>query len=202
MSACSERPGELLPEYVGGLLDPDEMKMVEIHLKNCSECAAEVRVLSHLEEEVLTQPPPWFWSSLPAKVTAQITSRRKARAWIMAPAWIGGLAGIAAVAFMLLQPGPVPQLVTGVPVYQVVETSGSIPLGLEEEILAVSGAVMDELDHNLVLDLKALPDEYTVGLDLIAQGYGYENMDEATMRIFEGLLEEMTPERVRERVMS
>ena len=190
MSICQDRSGELLPEYIKGLLDPEEMKRVADHLAGCMECASQVRVIRQLEDEVLPDPGQWFWTSLPGKVTAQVEAGRRRKARVLIPVWAGGLAAAAIAVLMLLQPGSAPQLQTDVPDYSVVETAESFPLGLEEEILSVSGMFVDDLDQTLVLDLGAVSDELIATMDLILEGDGYETMDDETIRIFEDLVED------------
>ena len=202
MSVCRDRSGELLPEYVHGILDPEEMKRIADHLEGCLECASQLRVISQLEDEILPEPPPWFWTSLPGKVTAQVEARRRGKTRILIPVWAGGLAAAAIAVLMLLQPGSAPQIQTDVPDYSVIETTESFPFGLEEEILSVSGMFIDDLDQALVLDFKDVSNEYIATMDLILEGDGYETMDEETIKVFEDLVEEMTPERVGKRVMS
>ncbi len=202
MSVCRDRSGELLPEYIHGLLDPEEMKRIADHLEGCLECASQLRVISQLEDEILPEPPPWFWTSLPGKVTAQVGARRRGKTRILIPVWAGGLAAAAIAVLMLLQPGSAPQIQTDVPDYSVIETTESFPFGLEEEILSVSGMFIDDLDQALVLDFKDVSGDIMVTMDLVLEGDGYETMDEDTIKVFEDLVEEMTPERVRKRVIS
>jgi len=202
MSVCRDSSGELLPEYVHGLLDPEEMARVEDHLKGCFECASEVQVIRSLEDEVLPEPGPWFWTGLPEKVTAEVETRRRVKRRVLIPVWAGGLAVAVIAVLMLLQPGSERQHQTDIPDYSVVETAESFPLGLEEEILSLSGMFIDDLDETLVLDLKDVSDEYIATMDLILEGDGYETMDDETIKVFEDLVEEMTPERVGKRVMS
>ena len=202
MSVCRDRSGELLPEYVHGILDPEEMKRIADHLEGCLECASQLRVISQLEDEILPEPPPWFWTSLPGKVTAQVEARRRGKTRILIPVWAGGLAAAAIAVLMLLQPGSAPQIQTDVPDYSVIETTESFPFGLEEEILSVSGMFIDDLDQALVLDFKDVSGDIMVTMDLVLEGDGYETMDEDTIKVFEDLVEEMTPERVRKRVIS
>jgi hypothetical protein len=192
----------MLLEYVQGLLDQEETKRVTDHLEGCSECASEVRVLMQFEEEVLPEPPPWFWTTLPGKVSAQVEIYRRGKMRLLVPVWVGGLAAAVIAVLMLLQPGSVPQIQTDVPDYSVIETTESFPFGLEEEILSVSGMFIDDLDQALVLDFKGVSDEYIATMDLVLEGDGYETMDKDTIRVFEDLVEEMTPERVRKRVIS
>ena len=202
MSVCRDRSGELLPEYIHGLLDPEEMKRIADHLEDCPDCALQVRVFSQFEDEILPEPPPWFLASLPGKVTAQVEARRRVKRRVLIPVWAGGLAVAVIAVLMFLQPGSAPQLQIDDTEYSFVETAESFPLGLEEEILSVSGMFIEDLDQTLGLDLVAASDDIMVTMDLILEGDGYETMDEETIRVFEDLVEEMTPERVRKRVIS
>jgi hypothetical protein len=202
MNVCRDKSGELLPEYVKGLLEPEEMKKVTDHLEGCSVCASQVRVISLFEDKVLPEPGPWFWTTLPGKVTVQIEARRRGKTRVLITAWAGGLAAVVVAGLMLLQPGPPLQPQTDVFEYSVVETADPFPLGVEEEILSVSGMFMDDLEQVFGLDLNVLSDETVATMDLILEGDGYETMDDETIRIFEDLLEEMTPKRVGKWVMS
>ncbi len=190
MSVCQDRSGEMLLEYVQGLLDQEETKRVADHLEGCPECASEVRVLMQFEEEVLPEPPPWFWTTLPGKVSAQVEVHRRGKMRLLVPVWVGGLAAAVIAALMLLQPGPVQQPQIIVPDYSVVETAGLFSLGLEVEILSVSELFIDDLDQTLGLELGAVSDDIMITMDLILEGDGYETMDEETIRVFENLLEE------------
>jgi hypothetical protein len=190
MSVCQDRSVELLPEFIKGHLGPEEMKRVADHLEGCLECSSQVRVIRQLEDEVLPEPGQWFWTSLPGKVTAQVEARRRVKARILIPVWAGGLAAAIIAVLVLLQPGSGPQLTIDAPDYSVVETAESFPLGLEEEILSVSGMFIDDLDQALVLDFMDISDEYIATMDLVLEGDGYETMDEETIKIFEDLVEE------------
>ena len=189
MSVCLDRSGELLPEYIKGLLGPEEMKRVADHLEGCMECASRVRVIRQFEDEVLPEPGQWFWASLPGKVTAQVEARRRRKVRVLIPVWAGGLAAAVIAVVVLLQPGPAPQLQPDITDYSVLETAESFPLGLEEEILSVSGISIDDLDQILFPDLGAVSDELIATMDLVPEGDGYEIMDEGTMKIFEDLVE-------------
>lgn len=202
MNVCQDRCWDLLPEYALGLLDAEEMKRVNDHLNSCSECAALLQVIRQLENEAIPEPPPWFWTSLPGKVTAQADARRKRKIRILIPAWAGGLAAAAIAGLMFLQPGPVPQPSIDSSDYAVMESAGASYVGLEEEVLSMSGMLVEDLDQTLGLDMKNVSDAYIATMDLVLDGDGYETMDEETIRIFEDLVEEMTPEGVRKRVMS
>ena len=202
MTVCRDSSEKLLPEYVKGLLEPEEMKKVADHLEGCSECASQVRVISLFEHKVLPEPGPWFWTTLPGKVTARIEARRRGKTRVLISAWAGGLAAAAVAALVLLQPGPTLQPQTDALDYSVVQTADPFPLGVEEEILSVSGMFMDDLDQVFGLDLNDVSDETVATMDLILEGDGYETMDDETIRIFEDIVEEMTPKRVGKWVMS
>lgn len=202
MNACQDRFQDLLPEYALGLLDPVEMKRVNDHLISCSECAAQLQVIRQLENQAIPEPPPWFWTSLPGKVTAQVDARRKRKIRVLIPTWSGGLVVAAIAGLMFLQSGAVPQHPIDSPEYTVMESAGASYVGLEEEVLSVSGMLVEDLDQTLGLDLDNVSDAYIATMDLMLDGDGYEKMDEETIRVFEGLVEEMTPEGVRKRVTS
>jgi len=194
MSACHDRAGELLPDYVHGLLDPEEMARIEGHLKKCLECASEVQVIRSLEDETLPEPGPWFWTGLPGKVTAEVEARRRKKNRVLIPVWAGGLAAAAVAVLMFLQIGPVTQPQTDFPDYSAAGTADSVPLGIEEEFLSVSGLLIDDLDQTFALDLNAASEELMASRDLVPEGDGYETMDEETIRVFEDLVDKMTPE--------
>jgi hypothetical protein len=149
-----------------------------------------MRVIRLLEDEVLPDPGQWFWTSLPGKVTARIEARRRRKARVWIPVWAGGLAAAVIAVLVLMQPGSTPSIKTEVPYYSIVETTESFPLGLEEEILSLSGVSVDDLDQTLNLDLGALSEELIATMDLIPEGDGYETMDEETIKVFEDLVEE------------
>lgn len=202
MRDCQDRTALLLPEYIHGLLDIEEARLVEDHLESCPECAMELRLLMKFEDEEIPEPPPWFFSTLPGKVTAQAGSRRRDRRRVFIPVWAGGVAAAAIAALLLLTPESASPPHTDLPEYAAVETTEALPLGLEEEILSVAGTYTTGLDRTLGLELEGVSEEIMVSADLIRGGYGYEMMDEETIRVFEDLVEEMIPERVRKKVMS
>jgi len=202
MNRCQDKIRDLLPEFVHGLLEPEEMIQVADHLENCGECALEVSVFRLLQTENIPEPPPWFWTSLAGKVTDQVDARRKRKMRLLVPAWAGGFITAVLALFIFLWPAPVAQLPTDLNEYALVEPGGTSYLGLEEEILSVSGTVIVDLDRPLILDIGTFSEEYMAASDLIPGGDGYETMDEITMRVFEDLLEKMTPEGVRKKVMS
>jgi len=201
MSVCSDRCRQLLPEYVRGLLEQEEMDLIARHLEECRECALEECVLRQFENENLPEPPQWFWTTLAGKVTAEARQKRRIR--VLVPVWAGGLAACALALLLFLQVGTAPQLKEGTPDYSLLDTGGTFALGLDEEIfLSVSADLLEDLEQALVKDLEPVSQQYAAGMDLLTEGDGYESMDEATMKVFEDLVEEMTPEKVRKKVMS
>ena len=202
MSSCREKCSELLPEYIRGSLDPVENEKVRDHLGRCPECALEARVLEQLDSGPVPDPDPWFFDSLPGKVTAEITDRSRNKRRLLIPVWVGGLAAAALVMFMILRTGPTSVYQAGLTGLDAVENSGYYSLGLEEELLPVSGTILDDLDRQFVQDLGVLPSEYIASSDIIPEGDGYEKMDDETIRLFEDLVEELTPVEERKKVMS
>lgn len=120
----------------------------------------------------------------------------------MVPAWAGGMAAAVAAVLMLLQPGPPTRVEDLGSDYSLVRTEDPFSLGIEEELLHVSGVFINDLIQTLGPDLREVKDDSLITMDLIPEGDGYESMSEETMRIFEDLLEKMAPERVRKKVMS
>lgn len=202
MNSCRDRCSEQLPEYFLDLLEPEEKKHVADHIIRCPECALEARILKQLNVQAPAEPDPWFFESLPGRVTAEAAQRGRKKRRMLVPLWAGGLAAAALAVFILTGPGPAP--------YQqavIVDTGdggglGTYYTGLEDEILPVSGPILDDLDRQFVKDLEVLPPEYITSGNLVSEGDGYEMMDDETIRLFEDLVEEMTRDEGRNGVMS
>ena len=202
MSVCTDRAAEILPEFVLGVLGPEEVRIVEDHLKICTSCAQEISVLRKLDDEIVPEPADWFFKNLPGKVVAHAKSGKVKVRRSLIPVWAGGFAVAAAAVLILLQPGPRQELDTGNLDYSLAENFEPVPLGIEEEVLAVSGLVMEDLDRILLSDLEAVSPDSVVTMDLDLEEDGYETMDRETMKIFEDLIDTMTPEGVRKKVIS
>ena len=202
MSTCTDRASEILPEYVLGILEPEEVRIVEDHLKVCNSCAQEVSVIRKLEDEIVPEPPAWYFNSLPERVVAHVTTRKVKARRALIPVWAGGLAVAAAAVLILLMPGPRQELNTENLDYSLAEKFEPINLGIEAEVLSVSGLVMEELDQLLLDGLEDVTPDIVVTMDLDLERDGYETMDGVTIRVFEDLIEAMTPERVRRKVIS
>lgn len=66
---------DLIPAYVLGALEPDEVDLVERHLEQCAACSAELRMQQRLAEELLAAPaqrsaPPAVRERLLAQIRA------------------------------------------------------------------------------------------------------------------------------------
>ena len=202
MSTCRDAIRDLFPDFINANLDPEMEAKVTNHLAACPECDTEVRVLRQLGDEFLPEPAPWFFTSLPGKVTARIEDRRKRKARMLIPAWAGGLALAAIAAVMFLLPGADSQIPTQIPNYSAAQDGASLHLGLEEEILEVSNDFVDDIDRTIAEDLDTVSGDVFVSMNAIFENDVYEIMDEQTIRIFESLVEEMIPENVGKKVMS
>ncbi len=62
LTISSDHPKDLLPDYVLGLLTPEEVEEVEVHLAGCAECQREAWDLAEplvlLTEALPSEPPP------------------------------------------------------------------------------------------------------------------------------------------------
>lgn len=202
MNTCQSDIKELLPEFVHGLLDPEESEKVTDHLHTCRECVLEVQVLRQLADEVLPEPGPWFFDGLPEKVTAEIEVRRKKKMRMLFPVWAGGVAAAVLAVIIFLMPGTTPDLKTDIPEYASLEVEEVFSLGLEEELLSVTGIFSDDLDQVIGQDLVTVSEDGVFTMSSILEGDVYETMDEETIKVFETLLEEITPGKIRKKVMS
>jgi len=202
MNTCQSDIKELLPEFVHGLLDPEETEKVTDHLHTCRECVLEVQVLRQLADEVLPDPGPWFFDGLPGKVTAEIEVRRKKKMRMLFPVWAGGVAAAVLAVVIFLMPGAAPDLQKDIPEYASFEVDGIFTLGLEDEILSAPGILSDDLDQVIGQDLGTVSEDDFVTMSSILDGDVYEAMDEETILVFETLLEEMVPGKIRKKVMS
>jgi len=72
---------DLLPAYVEQVLDQEDTRLVEDHISSCLDCRAETDVLRMMAEEIVPDPGPAFWASLPDRVYRQVQeeSKRPAR---------------------------------------------------------------------------------------------------------------------------
>src|SRR4051794_38228815 len=68
-----EQTQTLLPWYVSGQLDGDELHLVETHLRDCPECRAELRLEQRLEKAVAGLPfdAELGWAEVRKRVVAQ-----------------------------------------------------------------------------------------------------------------------------------
>ena len=202
MSACRSDIKGLLPEFVNGFLDPERSGKVTDHLHVCRECALEVQAIRQFSDEDLPDPGPWFYESLPGKVTAEIEARRKRKMRMLLPVWAGGIAAAVLAAVMFLVPGVAPDLQTAIPEYASLEAEGFFSMGFEEEILSAPGILVDELDQVIGQDLGTVSEAGFFTMTSILEGDVYEAMDEETITVFETLLEEMIQLKIRRKVIS
>ncbi len=194
MKRCQDNWIDLLPDFVRGELDRQTLSLVADHVVHCACCAREVQLLESLLEETVPQPPPWFWSSLPGRVTEQ--SRTRSRSFFNpVPAWGAGLAAALVLMLWLFRgPAPMAPLEGGLDSSDL-PVSGYLSLGLEEEILSASGLAVADMDRILEEEMAlASREELAFPLDTVLEGAAYLMMDQGTVEIFEGLIEEMIPE--------
>ena len=135
MNRC---PTALLPEYYREVLSTEDSEKIRLHVEGCDECRATFELFVALDDTV-AEPPAAFWASLPGKVTEE--SRLHSR-WGRMPAWAGGVAFAAAAVLFLVMTAPVVEVEKGnfEETYAAYETGSLFSLGLEEELLSISGS--------------------------------------------------------------
>ena len=196
MSCEDLRIKERLPEFFSGDLPPEEEKEIRHHLAHCAECREELDLVGLFAGDRDVEPPPGFRVSLPKEGLAVGNGGRR-RFWRpLAPVLAGGLA---AAVLVLLFPGPwksaPPVVEDGLLARYLFQRAERYAMGLEEEILSVSGFESLEVDRALGEEM-AMAGEAETFVNL-ADGFSAElldGMDEETMVIFEGFLDEMAPE--------
>lgn len=81
--------GDRLPAYHAGRLDPEDRRVVEAHLAECTACAGESRLLAALRR-LPVPPPPAGWEGLVEGVweaAARERAVRRAGLGRLAPLW-------------------------------------------------------------------------------------------------------------------
>lgn len=73
-------PTKIFPDYLLGLLSPEEVEELESHLENCSSCQMELATLSNplvtlTEELPQVRPPERVWEGLQARYRAESTAQ-------------------------------------------------------------------------------------------------------------------------------
>ena len=190
MNSC---PTALLPEYYREAMSTEDSEQIRLHVEGCGECRATVELFAALDNTV-AEPPAAFWASLPGKVTEE--SRLRSR-WGRVPAWVGGFAVAAAAALFLVMTAPVVEVEKGnfEETYAAYETGSLFSLGLEEELLSISGSDGDIAESYLDESPgeMAMYDEDSDPMDLLFDRGGLETMSSGTVEIFEKYIDEMTP---------
>ncbi len=117
MSGCAQKSlKELLPAYREGGLAGQDLRRVEEHLAKCTDCRAELSLVTLLAEEPVPDPGEAFWLAFPGRVARAVQEQTspaagsRARRWF-APRFALGAASLAVavlafVAVLLLRPAP------------------------------------------------------------------------------------------------
>ncbi len=196
MSCENLRIKERLPEFLSGDLSPEEEKEVRDHLVNCADCREELDLVGLFAGDQDVEPPPGFRVSVPAENPA---FRRKEKRWFapsMVPVLAGGLAAAVLVLFFLGHWQSVPPVVEdSLLTRYLFQRAEGYDMGLEEEAFSLSGLYNFDVDQVLGEEM-ALAEEAETFVNL---GEGFpagllDGMDEETIVIFEGLLDDMAPD--------
>lgn len=196
MSCEDLRIKERLPDIFSGDLTPEEEREVRDHLVHCSECREELDLVSLFAADRDVELPPGFRVSLPEE---DRPARHEGWRWFrrpLAPVLAGGLA---AAVLVLLFLGPwksaPPVVEDGLLARYLFQRAERYDMGLEEEILTVAGFESVEVDQALGEEMVLAGEAETfVNLADGLSGELLDGMDEETILIFEGFLDDMAPE--------
>ncbi len=196
MSCKNVQIRELLPEYASGKITPEEADRVRAHLKGCARCRDELQIIGFFSEVPVPEPAPGFWNALPARVTAICVRKPRKGFRLPIPSQAWGLAVAAALVAVILSawPSAPPKVEDGMLAEYFLEETGSPGLGIEEEILSVSGLLVAEV--NLSLDGEIDLSGELEDIDVMGGSFStdlYEGMDLTMIRILEKLIEDVTP---------
>lgn len=79
MSFSHDEIREMFTEYLGGSLSEEVRNAVEVHLKDCSACRAELSMMSELVSINVPDPGDLYWATLPQKVKALVKEKKPRR---------------------------------------------------------------------------------------------------------------------------
>lgn len=188
---------ELLPDYAIKSLASEEMKRVRDHLMGCAECRDELTIIELFADDRVPEPPPGFWSSLPGRITRAAAKKRRRIFHMPIPVRIAGLAVAALLIAVIIGPWKGQITETEIPGEYYTLIPDRFNLGLEEEILFVSGLQVTEVELSLEQQISLSDDlDYLDIFESASQSDLYEGMDEGTIRIFEKLIEDLAPQGV------
>jgi hypothetical protein len=188
---------ELLPDYAIKSLVLEEMERVRDHLMGCAECRDELTIIELFADDRVPEPPPGFWSSLPGRITRAVAKKRRRIFHMPIPVRIAGLAVTALLIAVVIGPWKGQITETEIPGEYYTLIPDRFNLGLEEEILFVSGLQVTEVDLSLEQQISLSDDlDYLDIFESAFQSDLYEGMDEGTIRIFERLIEDLAPQGV------
>jgi hypothetical protein len=194
MTCQNESIREALPEYLASRLPPDHAQKIKEHLEVCDECRLDLTLMKQLTEETVPEPPVEFWSSLPGKVTSSVSDPKQRSYRLPFPSWAGGLAAAALVILLIISPWKESRMDVQIPGEYYAQMSGRFGLGLEEEILTVSGLQAVDLDRSLERYISLSDGSYSVDSpnDMYQPGL-FEGMNNKTLEAFEKLIDGMSP---------
>lgn len=188
---------ELLPDYAIKSLVSEEMERVRDHLMGCAECRDELTIIELFTDDRVPEPTPGFWSSLPGRITRAAAKKRRRIFHMPIPVRIAGLAVAALLIAVIIGPWKGQITETEIPGEYYTLIPDRFNLGLEEEILFVSGLQVTEVDLSLEQQVSLSDDLDYIDIFESAFQYDlYEGMDEGTIRIFEKLIEDLAPQGV------
>jgi hypothetical protein len=101
MSFSHDEIREMFPEYLRGSLSEEGRDTIEVHLRDCSACRAELSMMSELVSIDAPDPGNLFWETLPQKVKG-LVKEKKAHRFSMKSLFIKFVPVAAALAVLLV----------------------------------------------------------------------------------------------------
>jgi hypothetical protein len=194
MTCKNKKVREILPEYMASRLSPERTQMIREHLGMCDECRQDLIIMESLAEETVPEPPMGFWNSLPGRVTSSIKDLDQKPHRFTIPAWAGGFAVAVLLILLIIIPWKKIGTDIRIPGEYYAQMTDRFGLGLEEEILSISGFDVAALDRSLEEDIllsgDLLVDDSPGG---IYQPDIFDGMNDLTLEAFEKLIDEMSP---------
>lgn len=193
MKCQKEWVREAFPEYLADGLSLERTRKIREHLEECDECRRELNLIRQFADDPVQEPPEFFFSTLPGRVTSSSRDQRERLYRLPVRVWAGGLTAAALVILLILSPWKMYRSGVKIPAGYYTQMAGTFELGLEEEILSVSGLKAEDLDRSIEREISMSKELYSlVSLDDMNQFRFYEGMDDDTLRAFERLIDDLS----------
>ena len=193
---CSEdHIRDMLPDFISGVLEPDQAAEVSEHLQSCAPCARELDILDAVRQQTVPDPGDRFWSNLPGRVLeradedAVSPADPQRRAPLSKLAW-GGAVAAAAILTLLLWPRAEP----GIPVPPM-SPPAYVEVGLATELIFDFGSGPADVEDQLALNGFAPAGRiFQRRGGTVPEGLEFMGMSAGSLAILEEILDDMVPQ--------